>query len=77
MANRRILIDSTLLIEFLRKRNKEKTQLWKLKEHVTDLSISAVSVFELFAGATSTEKMIDVQTLLKWFNVIDFNEDSI
>lgn len=75
MENRKILVDSTLLIDFLRKMNKEKSILWRLREKYNNLSISTISVFELYAGATSTKKLEDVEILLRWFEVIGFSDE--
>ncbi len=74
MENRGILIDTTILIDFLRKQKKEKSRLWKLREDNENLMISSISVFELFAGATDDQKIDDVRKLLKWFDVLDFDE---
>jgi len=75
MENRRILVDTTVLIDFLRKEKKEKSLLWKLREKYSYIAISAISVFELFAGATDEQKENDVKVLLKWFDIIDLNEE--
>ena len=75
MEDRGILVDTTILVDFLRKRNKEKTLLWKLKEMYATLSISSISVFELFAGAIDNVKVKNVQSLLKWLEVIEFDEE--
>ncbi|MBN1350416.1 type II toxin-antitoxin system VapC family toxin [candidate division KSB1 bacterium] len=75
IENRKIFIDSSILIDFLRKHNKENSRLWELKHEYGNLSISAISAFGLYASATSTQKLNDVKTLLKWFDIIDFNED--
>jgi len=75
MENRRILVDTTILVDFLRKRNKEKSLLWKLREEYSYIAISAISVFELFAGANDIQKENDVKVLLKWFDVIDLNDE--
>lgn len=75
MENRRILVDTTILIDFLRKQKKEKSRLWKLREEYQNLMISSISVFELFAGATDDQKIEDVRKLLKWFHILDFDEE--
>ncbi len=74
MENRGILIDTTILIDFLRKQKKEKSRLWKLREDNENLMISSISVFQLFACATDDQKIDDVRKLLKWFDVLDFDE---
>lgn len=75
MENSRILVDTTILIDFLRKKNKENALLWKFKEIYKNLSISPFSVFELYAGAIDDRKINDVKSLLKWLDVIEFNEE--
>jgi len=75
MENRRILIDTTVLIDFLRKKKKEKSLLWKLREKYSYIAISVISVFELFAGATDEQKENDVKGLLKWFDIIGLDEE--
>ncbi len=74
MENRRVLVATTILIDFLRKQKKEKSRLWKLREEYQNLTISSISVFELFAGATNDQKIDDVRKLLKWFDILDFDE---
>jgi len=75
MENRRVLVDTTILIDFLRKQKKEKSRLWKLREEYQNLKISSISVFELFAGATDDQKIKDVRKLLKWFDILEFDEE--
>lgn len=75
MENNGILVDTTILIDFLRKKNKEKALLWKFKETYRNLSISSISVFELYAGAVDNRKIDDVKSLLKWLDIIEFDEE--
>jgi len=75
MENRRVLVDTTILIDFLRKQKKEKSRLWKLREEYQNLKISSISVFELFAGAIDDQKIEDVRKLLKWFDILEFDEE--
>ncbi len=75
MESRKILVDTSVLIDFLRKKNKEKSLLWELREEYSYVAISAISVFELFAGATDEQKVKDVEVLLKWLDIITFTEE--
>ena len=75
MANNGIIVDTTILIDFLRKKNKEKALLWKLKEIHKNLLISSISVFELYAGAIDNRKIKDVKSLLKWLDIVEFDEE--
>ncbi|MFK7924930.1 MAG: PIN domain-containing protein [Bacteroidia bacterium] len=47
-----MVIDTSVFIEFLRAKDKKRTSLYNLPEN-TALYISSVTVFELYAGATS------------------------
>ncbi|RLD56452.1 MAG: type II toxin-antitoxin system VapC family toxin [Bacteroidetes bacterium] len=49
--------------------------MWKLREEYNYIAISAISVFELFAGATDKQKENDVKVLLKWLDIIDLNDE--
>jgi predicted nucleic acid-binding protein len=46
MENRRVLIDTGIVIDYLRKKNKENTKFVELFK-AYDLCISVISVFEL------------------------------
>ena len=46
-----------------------------MREEYENSSISSISVFELYAGATDEKKITDIQSLLKWFDVLDFDKE--
>ncbi|WP_084605070.1 type II toxin-antitoxin system VapC family toxin [Desulfonatronum thioautotrophicum] len=75
MENPRILVDTSVIIDFLRKQYKEKTLLWALKENNTCF-MSSVTYFELLAGATNDSKQDDIKKVCKWIPVLDFEEGS-
>jgi predicted nucleic acid-binding protein len=73
MAVRKVLIDPSVIIGFLRKKERKVTTLWKALN--ADLCfISSITVFELYCGATDEVKKRDLEKLLPFFTVIDFNE---
>lgn len=72
MENRKVLIDSNILIEYLRNRDKENTTLVKLQDY--DFYISVVSVFELLAGANTNEKKLEAKILIEDFIKVNFTE---
>ncbi len=72
MENRKILIDTTIVIDYLRAGNKEKSYFVKLYKDF-DLYMSVISVFELFNGATSEQKKLDVETICDVLELIDFD----
>ena len=69
MEYRDILIDTNIIIDFLRKSNKQKTSLWKIKESNYNSIISTITVFELYAGATSERHTDDLKRLIKWLEI--------
>lgn len=51
MEHRRILVDTSLFIEYFRKKNKEKTKLFLLVEREYQITTSAICHFEYMAGS--------------------------
>ena len=72
MDNSKLLIDTSIIIDHFRKKDKAKTQLILLYQKYL-LHISSVTVFELYNGASNPEKVKDISLLLKNVKVIDFN----
>lgn len=72
MATQRILIDSSVIIEYFRKEKKEKASLYKLFQHGHNLFISALTVYELLCGAKSDRLQHDTEKILTLFDIIDF-----
>ncbi len=69
MGNRDILIDTSIIIDFLRKRDKNRSYLWRIKEADFNCIISTITVFELYAGAITLRHKNDLKKLLKWLDV--------
>jgi len=72
MENRRVLIDTGIVIEYLRKQKKENTQLVKLFKEF-DLCLSVISVFELYNGAINDSKRNDIETVCKNMKIINID----
>ena len=69
-----ILIDTSIIVEHLRKRNKRKSLLYSLIEtHV--LYTSTIVEFELFAGATNARKQQDIHDILSLFHILPLTSD--
>jgi len=68
-----MVIDTSVMIEHLRARDKLTTKLYQLSDE-TELYISAVSMYELYMGATSKEKQKDIQLLTEPLTVLPFND---
>ena len=74
MADTRILIDTSIIIDFLRKKKKERSILWKIKE--TSICVmSSITLFELLSGAKHERHFEDIQTISKWIESIYLDDD--
>ena len=74
MDNPKLLIDTSIIIDHFRKKDKTNTLLLELYQNYL-LHISSVTVFELYNGASSSEKVKDIELLLKNVKVLDFNSE--
>lgn len=74
MDNRELLIDTSILIDFLRKKDKRKALFWKVISN-NQCNISTITLFELYSGAINDERQSDIKKLLKHLDVIDFNSE--
>jgi tRNA(fMet)-specific endonuclease VapC len=68
-----LLIDTSIIIEHLRKTNKHHSILYNISPQ-TELFISSVTLFELQAGATDGTKQQDIKTLLFGIGILPFDE---
>ena len=74
MDNPKLLIDTSIIIDHFRKKDKTNTLLLELYKNYL-LHISSVTVFELYNGASSSEKVNDIELLLRNVKVLDFNSE--
>lgn len=73
METRRILIDTSVLIEYFRKKDKTKSTLWKLLDGNDELCISVITEFEFLCGCKTCDKRNEATTLLSCFSKLSFN----
>lgn len=73
MEDRRMVVDTGIFINYLRSKDKSKTILMNLSDD-TELYISSVSLYELYMGATSPQKWVDVKTLTDDIPVLPFTK---
>lgn len=69
-----LLIDTSIIIDHLRKQNKQATILYNIVDQYT-LYISTVVEFELFVGATDSQKRYDIQTILQLCTSLPLTSD--
>ncbi|QNL52685.1 type II toxin-antitoxin system VapC family toxin [Olivibacter sp. SDN3] len=68
-----MVIDTGIFIEHLRSKDKTVTMLYRLSDQPY-LYISAVSLYELYMGATTKEKEHDVKMLTEDLTVLPFTD---
>jgi len=73
MERKRILIDTSILIDHLRKKRKDKTQFFELAKHY-ECTISSITKFEFSIGASPnnlqfTEKLLAILPVLSFDSV--------
>ncbi|OGG03855.1 hypothetical protein A2W14_04920 [Candidatus Gottesmanbacteria bacterium RBG_16_37_8] len=66
---RKLLLDTSIIIDFLRHKDKEETHLYKLSEE--DLYMSIITHTELYAGKSVWEKKTARKELEELFSGID------
>ena len=74
MATPSLLIDTSILIEHLRKQNKQKSILYTIANRY-NLYLPTVAEFELYIGATDPQKRREVQEVLAWCIVLPLTSD--
>ncbi|HKL32525.1 MAG TPA: type II toxin-antitoxin system VapC family toxin [Tangfeifania sp.] len=67
-----MVVDTSIFIEFLRKKNKTETVLFSLPENV-QLAISSITLYELLMGATNKSKKEDIMLLTEDLLVLPFD----
>ena len=72
MENSKILIDTSVIIDYLRKKNKKSTIFWKLVNNY-ECSISAITLFKLYSGARKDTQKEDVNILKSVLEIIPFD----
>ncbi len=74
MATDRVLVDTSIFIEFFRKKKKEEAVLHDLLNKDFALHLSVITYFELLCGAKSQALLDDTRRLMDLFEVLDFRE---
>lgn len=73
MANKRVLVDTSVLIDYFRKSNKADSMLYRLSLE-NELCISSVTAFEFLAGENDKNKQA-IKDLLNRLEVVNFDLD--
>jgi tRNA(fMet)-specific endonuclease VapC len=76
MADKIILVDTSILIDYYRKTDKEKSVWISLVRQEYSFAISAVTKYEIYSGATSSQ-LTFWDSVLQAIAVIPFDEISV
>jgi len=71
LEDRRILIDTSVVIDHFRKKNKQKSLLYELSKENT-LFLSAISKFEFLVGTKLTQ-IRQTKKIIEGFYILSFN----
>ncbi|MDP3914009.1 MAG: type II toxin-antitoxin system VapC family toxin [Bacteroidota bacterium] len=74
MGSSRVVVDTSIFIEYLRAKEKKNTDLYKIPSSKT-IYISSVTLYELLMGATNDQKWKDVRLLTEDIIVLPFDEE--
>jgi len=74
MENQKIIVDTSIIIEHLRKEIKSKSKLYSIINDY-ELYASAITEFELYAGATDKRKETDIKNILSVIKILPFTSE--
>ena len=57
MENSIILLDTSILIDFFRKKNKRNSEFYSLSAKHSKFAVSTITRFEVFAGQTNSQNV--------------------
>lgn len=72
MEDRRVLVDTSIFIDYFRKENKKKTKLYLLRKEKYEIVTSSICYFEYMSG--SKNEAFD-KLLFQNIEVIDFDKE--
>lgn len=75
MAHPDLLIDTSIIIDHLRKRNKRNSILFNIVDEYR-LHLPTIVEFELFVGATDVEKRQDIHDVLQFCDILPITSDT-
>jgi predicted nucleic acid-binding protein len=74
VENRRVLVDTSILIDFFRKKNKNNSLLYKIQE-THDIYASTITEFEFLAGVKG-ERLKPLKHFFNRINLIPFDSNA-
>ena len=72
MEYRKVLVDTSVIIDYLRKTKKEESIFWKVINNY-DCVISVVTIFELYSGAKNKQHIEAVDKVISFLEILSFD----
>lgn len=76
MAQQIVLIDTSILIDFFRKKDKAKTSFYHLSHLYNEFSISSITEYEITCGATQSQ-MTYWKEFLQRITILSFDSSEV
>lgn len=74
MENQIVLLDTSILIDFFRKKNKRNSIFYSLSAKPLSFAVSTVTRFEIFAGQTDIQNIF-WSNFYKMIKILDFDDN--
>jgi len=69
---RKVLVDTSVIIDYLRKTKKEESIFWKVINNY-DCVISVVTIFELYSGAKNQQHSEAIDKVISFLEILSFD----
>ncbi len=76
MAQQVVLLDTSILIDFFRKKDKTKTRFYQLSDTFGEFSISSITEYEIICGATESQ-MNYWKEFLQRITILSFDSSEV
>ncbi|MCF8370376.1 MAG: type II toxin-antitoxin system VapC family toxin [Bacteroidales bacterium] len=74
MADQVILLDTSILIDFFRKKNKRNSTFYSLSTKYSKFAVSTITRFEIYAGQTDSQDIFWID-FYKRIEILDFDDN--
>ncbi|MBI9070758.1 MAG: type II toxin-antitoxin system VapC family toxin [Melioribacteraceae bacterium] len=75
MESSKLLIDTSIIIDFLRKKKKKNTLFWKYINQY-ECYISTITHFELLCGANTDLRIKELDVVFNFLTICDLNKET-
>lgn len=76
MENEIVLLDTSVLIDYYRKKDKSKSYFYQLTDHYNTFAISAITYFEIYTGVSTAEQKLVWDTFFGEIVILPFDAEA-